>query len=99
MSEEQDEIDRAAARWHAAQHDDAMDWAVFTLWLEADPRHRNSFDALALLDARIDAALPTLRRIAPTNDETEIPDRPRNPLRWAFRPLRKLRSSHVRISR
>lgn len=84
MSEDQDKIDQDAARWHAAQHDDAMDWAGFTLWLEADPRHRESFDAMALLDERIDAVLPTLRRIASTDDVAETPGRSRNPFRWAL---------------
>ena len=57
------DIDEQAARWHLAQADDAMDWAAFTDWLEADPRHREAFDAIALLDERIDAAQPTLHRL------------------------------------
>lgn len=59
------EIDEAAARWHMAQADDDMDWAAFADWLEADPRHRQAYDAIALLDARIDAARPTLVRLVP----------------------------------
>ena len=54
------DIDEAAARWHLAQADDDMDWAAFTDWLEADPRHRDAYDAMALLDDRIDAAGPAL---------------------------------------
>jgi transmembrane sensor len=54
------DIDEAAARWHLAQADDDMDWAAFTDWLEADPRHRDAYDAIALLDDRIDAAGPAL---------------------------------------
>ncbi|MFG6281112.1 FecR domain-containing protein [Sphingomonas sp. S6] len=50
------DIDEAAARWHLAQADDDMDWSAFTEWLEADPRHRDAYDAMALLDDRIDAA-------------------------------------------
>ncbi len=57
------EIDEAAARWHLAQADDDMDWAAFTEWLEADPRHREAYDSIALLDARIEAARPTLSRL------------------------------------
>lgn len=63
-------MDEAAARWHLAQADDDMDWAAFTEWLEADPRHRESYDAIALLDARIDAARPILSRLLPGEFET-----------------------------
>lgn len=42
-------IDEAAARWFAAQDCDDMDWDAFTTWLEAGPRHRATFDAMALL--------------------------------------------------
>ena len=41
------DIDEAAARWHLAQADDDMDWSAFTEWLEADPRHRDAYDAMA----------------------------------------------------
>lgn len=84
MNEDQNDIDEAAARWHVAQNDDAMDWAAFTLWLEADPRHRAALDAIALLDDQIDALLPTLRRIASSDDIAEKPLDRRNPLRWAL---------------
>jgi len=63
------EIDEAAARWHLAQADDDMDWAAFTEWLEADPRHREAYDAIALLDARIDAARPLLSGLLPEEAE------------------------------
>jgi hypothetical protein len=63
------EIDEAAARWHVAQADDDMDWTAFTDWLEADPRHRETYDAIALLDARIDAARPMLARLLPAEPE------------------------------
>ncbi|WP_010216434.1 FecR family protein [Sphingomonas sp. PAMC 26621] len=39
-----------AAQWHAAQDTDDMDWDRFAVWLEADPRHRDAFDRIALLD-------------------------------------------------
>jgi transmembrane sensor len=42
-----------AARWHAAQASDAMDWDGFTVWLEASPRNREAFDRVALLDDAI----------------------------------------------
>jgi len=83
MSEDQNEIDRAAAVWFVAQDDDAMDWTGFTQWLEADPRHRHAFDAVALLDERIDDALPVLRRITPIDEPQQAPAR-RRPMRWAI---------------
>lgn len=58
-----------AARWHLAQANDDMDWTAFTEWLEADPRHREAYDAIALLDARIDAARPMLSRLLATDSE------------------------------
>ena len=70
------DIDEAAARWHLAQADDDMDWAAFTDWLEADPRHRDAYDAMALLDDRIHAAGPALHPRAASS----MPER--RSLRW-----------------
>ena len=83
MSEDVDDIDEAAARWHAMQYDDAMDWDGFTRWLEADPRHRPAYDAIALLDARIDAALPVLRHALGTEPPIRTL-RPRRAIGWAL---------------
>lgn len=63
------EIDEKAALWHLAQADDDMDWAAFAEWLEADPRHREAYDAIAMLDARIDAARPALSELLPEEAE------------------------------
>jgi transmembrane sensor len=54
--------DRAdqAARWFVASHGDDMDWDAFTEWLEADPRHRAEYDAIALLDGDIDRHAPAI---------------------------------------
>lgn len=82
MSEDLENIDEAAARWLIAQNSDATDWDGFTAWLEADPRHREAFDAIALLDDKVDAALPTLRRLATPEPEVEAPKR--RPFRWAI---------------
>ena len=49
-----DRIDEEAAAWLARELADGMDWDRFTLWLEADPRHRAAYDALALIDRNID---------------------------------------------
>ena len=64
-----EDIDEEAARWHLAQADDGMDWHGFTLWLEADPRHREAYQAIAMLDARIDEARPALARLVPVEPE------------------------------
>ncbi|MBI0476995.1 DUF4880 domain-containing protein [Sphingomonas sp. MA1305] len=56
-----DHITEQAARWHAIQDGDAMDWDAFTSWLEADPRHRVAFDDIALIDERISRHRDALR--------------------------------------
>lgn len=59
-----DYITEAAARWHGLQGGDEMDWDRFTLWLEADPRHRAAFDGIALLDADIESQrLPIIEHL------------------------------------
>lgn len=42
-----------AAAWHLAGERDDMDWAGFTVWLEANPRHRTAYDEIALADAAL----------------------------------------------
>jgi transmembrane sensor len=39
-----------AVQWHLASLRDDMDWDGFTAWLEADSRHREAFDQVALAD-------------------------------------------------
>lgn len=72
-----------AAAWHIASEGDDMDWAGFTAWLEADPRHRTAYDDVALSDAmltrhaeQVFASLP-----APANDQPDQPSTGRW-LRW-----------------
>lgn len=55
MNRDDDAILSEAVHWHLASEDDAMDWHAFTLWLEADPRHRAAFDEIALTAASVDA--------------------------------------------
>lgn len=74
-----EDIHEVAARWHTAQLHDDMDWEGFTAWLEADPRHRDAYDAIALLDAQIDDVLPHLAPPA----EITAPPAHRLP-RWAI---------------
>ena len=49
MSEE-DRIMADAVHWHLASAGDDMDWDGFTVWLEADPRHRAAYDDVSLAD-------------------------------------------------
>ena len=42
-------LDEALAWQQALERDDA-DWDAYTVWLEADPRHRQVFDEVALTD-------------------------------------------------
>ncbi|HMO75291.1 MAG TPA: FecR domain-containing protein [Sphingopyxis sp.] len=49
-------IDARAADWLIRQRDPAFaDWDGFADWLAADPAHATAYDALALLDADLDA--------------------------------------------
>jgi len=73
------EIDEQAALWHLAQANDDMDWTAFGEWLEADPRHREAYDAIAMLDARIDAARPALSELLP---EEPAPRRASRTILW-----------------
>lgn len=63
-----DAILEAAALWHQGQARDDMDWDGFTAWLEADPRHREAYDDIALLDERVDNARGTILASLPAND-------------------------------
>ena len=67
-------LDEALA-WHRALSDDDVDWESFTLWLEADPRHRQAFDEIALTGRIIDDRTGDLRQLAATPAEAERPRR------------------------
>ncbi|WP_070155195.1 FecR family protein [Sphingobium phenoxybenzoativorans] len=45
-------LDEALA-WHMMLEADDADWDGYTAWLEADPLHRDAFDAVALVDAAV----------------------------------------------
>lgn len=63
-----DDIHEMAAVWLQAQARDDMDWQAFTSWLEADPRHREAFDDVALLDERVDGLRDEFARDHAAND-------------------------------
>jgi len=82
MNRDEDTIYAEALRWHAACESDAiadgamahdaMDWDGFTAWLEADPRHRDAYDAVALGVVALDEHRDTLWReeqLAANDDE------------------------------
>ncbi|PZU09748.1 FecR domain-containing protein [Sphingomonas sp.] len=53
-------LDQAIA-WHQALARDDADWDAYLGWLEADPRHREAYDEVALLDRMADDHAPTLK--------------------------------------
>jgi transmembrane sensor len=61
MSRDQDSILIEAMRWHAAAQEDAMDWDGFAAWLDADSRHREAYDTVALGDALLEEHGEALR--------------------------------------
>jgi len=72
-----DRIIEEASAWFVRQSDDAMDWDAFTLWLEADPRHRMAFDQLCNIDADLDNLRETTATQVAANDDPA-------PRRWAY---------------
>jgi transmembrane sensor len=62
-----------AITWHIRLRDDpSADWAAFTMWLEGDPARSDAYDAVALADAGLGAAVATRAGPVAAND-----DRPR----------------------
>lgn len=54
-----------ASDWHRALADDDADWDGYIAWLEADPRHRQAFDRIALTDRLIEDHRERLLAILP----------------------------------
>ena len=61
---DEERMNEEAAIWHVASCRDDMDWDGFTLWLEADARHRLVYDQLALADSALDRHRQALGREA-----------------------------------
>lgn len=70
MNDREEQIVDSAVAWQQAITRDDMDWAAFTDWLEADPRHRDAFDEVALIDAAIDTHRGAVRTLL--NDDADI---------------------------
>lgn len=68
MNRDLDTIAAEAAAWHAASLTDEMDWDGFTAWLEADARHREVYDEVALADALVAEKGPSLDLPVAAND-------------------------------
>lgn len=81
MNRDDPMIAEAAAKWHAAEQRDDMDWNGFTQWLAADPRHRTAYDQIALTADVLDAHPDLLAQAAPVQPAGNVATlRPRR--RW-----------------
>jgi len=79
-----DDIYEVAALWHQAQARDDMDWDAFASWLDADPRHRDAYDDIALLDDDLGRSRAAVAALLPANDPEPLESgRPRRPLYFA----------------
>jgi transmembrane sensor len=65
-------LDQAIA-WQTALESDDADWEGYMAWLEADPRHREVFDSIALVSAAVDEHRHEIRHIldAQTGADTQ----------------------------
>lgn len=83
MNRSEDLVVAEAAAWHASSANDDMDWDGFTQWLEADPRHREIYDEVALADRRLQELAPSIA-VSPlaANDEGVVFDPPTRSGGW-----------------
>ena len=73
---------QAAANWHARFDAPDMDWNAFAAWLDADPAHREAYDAIALLDAHIIEHGGAILQALPANDSGDDEAPAPTPRRW-----------------
>ena len=73
-------ITQEAAIWHQALQADDADWDGFTVWLEADPAHREAYDAVALIDDTLSRQRDRLAEILPPIEQEQEAQPPRR--RW-----------------
>lgn len=62
-----------AIEWHIRLAEDDADWDGFTLWLEADPAHRQAYDLISQAEDKLAAYLPDLQAKLPANDDMPVP--------------------------
>lgn len=66
--DEDERITGEALHWHAGLARDDADWGGFTAWLEADPRHRAAYDAVARVEDALERHRETLAQVLPAED-------------------------------
>jgi transmembrane sensor len=71
-----------AALWHSASIHDDMDWDGFTLWLEADPRHRIAYDEVAAVGMLLEDNADGLKAAFP--DESDGQEQSADVMRPAY---------------
>ena len=77
MHSDKTAIEARAIDWVIAQRDpDFSDWDGFTDWLAQDPAHAAAYDAMALLDADLDALPAQPATPLAANDEAPVRHRP-----------------------
>ncbi len=70
-TDEEGDIAMQAARWHARLSAPDMDWDAFGAWFDADPAHRDAYDAIALLDADVEDRRDAIMAVLPANDRDD----------------------------
>ncbi|GLV28381.1 sensor [Sphingobium sp. TomTYG75] len=75
-------IDEALA-WQAALERDDADWEGYMAWLEADPRHREAFDSIALTAAIVEEHKDAVGSLLDVQGVAASP-RPQRRMRWAL---------------
>ncbi|MGD9472585.1 MAG: FecR family protein [Novosphingobium sp.] len=85
MNRDEETILAEALRWHAQSESDDMDWDGFTAWLEADDRHRDAYDTVALGEALLDDHRHSLREAFPEASAPANDDGPASPTRLTYR--------------
>ncbi|WP_313807380.1 FecR domain-containing protein [Sphingobium sp.] len=75
-------LDEALA-WQAALERDDADWDGYMAWLEADPRHRQAFDSIALTTAMVEEHKDAVGSLFDVQGEQAIP-RPHRRMKWAL---------------
>lgn len=61
-----------AIEWHIRIAEDDADWDGFTLWLEADPAHRQAYDQVSQAEDKLAACLPGIKAMRPANDDLPV---------------------------
>jgi transmembrane sensor len=73
-------LDEALA-WQQSLESDDADWDGYVQWLEADPRHREAFDSVALVNAVVVEHAPAVADLLATQPTVDIPHTS-HPRRW-----------------